>query len=162
MYLLNYDFHDMYALIIYFRNFPTHIRSCIQPIKDIISYMEAPMSGNVLETNMVRKLIRVHIEAKENGLEWAFVDNEYTANLTVMKKNSHYRLMVAIFKEMLDFCEDEHRMFLLCDATHNIPLVLANSYIKKPKKTIGTMIRDYQKQYNKEFLVKELKEFKSI
>ena len=162
MHLLNYDFHDMYALIIYFRNFPTHIRSYVQPIKDIISYMEAPMSDNVLETNMVRKLIRLHMEKKENGLGWVFVDNEYTANITVMKKDRHYRLMVAIFKEMLDFYEDEQRMFLLCDATHNIPLVLANSYIKKPKKTIETMVRDYQKQYNKEFLVKELKEFRNI
>ena len=159
MHLLNYDFHDMYALIIYFRNFPTHIRSYVQPIKDIISYIEAPMSDNVLETNMVRKLIRVHIEAKENGLGWVFVDNEYTANLTVMKKDSHYRLMVAIFKEMLNFCEDEQRMFLLCDATHNIPLVLSNAFtVKRPKKEIEIMVSHYQKQYNKEFLVRELKD----
>lgn len=50
---------------------------------------------------------------------------------------------------------DSQRFYLLCDASHNIPLLLADT--KNPKKAIKIMIKDYQKNYNKEFLLKELK-----
>lgn len=79
----------------------------------------------------------------------------YTANVLVIKKESYYTVLSSVFEEMLDIYTDEQRLYLMCDAAHNIPLLLANE--NKPMPIINTMIKDYRKQYNKLFLVNEFK-----
>ena len=64
--------------------------------------------------------------------------------------------MSAILKELLLCLEnDPERVCLLCDASHNIPLLLVDE--KRPEKTINSMLKEYRKRYVPEFLCEELK-----
>lgn len=162
MRLLNYDFHDFYGLLIYFRSNASQIYKYTNVIKDLISYLEAPMTDNTVLYNTVRNIVRNHMNEKVEGLEWLFVDNEYSALTSVVKEEYAYSMMTRILREMLDYCNDKERMFLLCDATHNIPLILSKSlpYVKKPQNEISAMIKYYRKQYDVSFLRKELSDWK--
>lgn len=162
MRLLNYDFHDIYALLVYFRSNASQIYKYTKAIQDLISYIEAPMPDNVVLFNTVRNIVRNHMNEKVEGLEWLFVDNEYSALTSVVKEEYAYSVMSRILREMLDYGNDKERMFLLCDATHNIPLILSKSlpYVKKPQKEIRAMLEYYRKQYDVSFLKKELGDWK--
>ena len=59
---------------------------------------------------------------------------------------------------MLCVYENEQQFVQLCDAVHNIPLILADA--KKPEKVIKIMIKEYREKYNRDFLVDELKKLK--
>lgn len=89
---------------------------------------------------------------------WVTVDNIYTANLCIIKHISYYSILSAIFEEMLRVYENEQQFVQLCDAVHNIPLILADE--KKPEKVIKIMIKEYRENYNRDFLVDELKKLK--
>ena len=60
-----------------------------------------------------------------------------------------------IFYEITECCDDKERFYLLCDAVHNIPLILADD--PKPKKAINSMIKEYRNRYNGLFLKEEVK-----
>lgn len=155
MHLLNHDFDDLYALIVYFRSRDTKIPQYIKALEQIILYIDAPIVNKVIEFNTVRKILRAHVKTNDEVLSWIAVDNEYTAHTFIIKKEIYYRVLVAIFKEMIVSQQDNQRLWMLCDSVHNIPLLLVD--LKKPKRAIKTMIKCYQKEYNKKFLIKELK-----
>ena len=96
-----------------------------------------------------------YYDEKDDMLSWVLVNNKYTANTSIIKNLTSYKILASIFCEMLDTYNDTKRFYLLCDATHNIPLLLADE--KNPKKIIKIMIKDYKKQYNSTFLTSELK-----
>lgn len=154
MYLLNYDFYDLYAFITFFRSSPARFPNYIYPVKQIIEYINSPVS-NACDFNTIRRTISPYFNPQDEALSWILVNNMYTANAFVVKKEPYYLLLSSMFEEMVDIYIDEQRLCLLCDATHNIPLLLANE--NKPISIINTMIKDYRKQYNKLFLVNELK-----
>lgn len=156
MYLLNHDFDDLYALIVYFRSAPTKVPQYINALENIISYIDAPIENNVLEFNTVRRILRSHVNMIDEVLSWIAVDNEYTAHTFVVKNENYYKILEVILKEMIQCVQDNHRLCLLCDAVHNIPLLLVER--KKPKRAIKSTIKHYQKEYNKKFLTDELKE----
>ena len=58
---------------------------------------------------------------------------------------------------MLRVYENEQQFVQLCDAVHNIPLILAD---EKNEKVIKIMIKEYIENYNRDFLVDELKKLK--
>ncbi|MBQ9385194.1 MAG: hypothetical protein IJT87_13265 [Ruminiclostridium sp.] len=156
MQILNYDLYDLYALFDYFRGnagkFPIY-RSAVEKI---VEYITAPPSGNGIETNTVRKLLRPVYEEDEKKLVWISVDNEYTANVSVIKNTAYYTILAALLKEMLDCGDDADRLYDFCDAVTNVPLILADD--NKPKKAIKEMIKDYQKKYDRGFLLSEIKD----
>ena len=154
MYLLNYDFYDLHALITFFRNNTARFSDYKASVEQIVQYMKAP-AANGIEPNTIRKILRPYFKDNDEALSWVLVNNEYTANISIIKMEAYYLILSAAFEEMLKFYSNEQRLYLLCDASHNIPLILAD--IKKPEKAIKEMIRDYRKQYNKFFLVNELK-----
>ncbi len=157
MYLINYDFHDLYALIVFFRNNPERFSAYEQGIKDIISYINTPHEGNGLNENNIRRILRTCYAEQDEALSWIAVDNRYTANLVIIKNNSYYQIITAILNEMIQFSNDTSRFYLLCDASHNIPLILTDSLSKK-NKAINSMIKVYRNKYNNNFLKNELKE----
>ena len=157
MYLLNYDFYDLHAFITFVRNSPERFPNYIHSVEQIIEYINAPVS-NECDFNTIRRTIRPYFEPQDEALSWILVNNIYTANVFAVKKEPYYLVLSAVFKEMLDIYFDEQRLCFLCDAVHNIPLLLADE--SKPTPIINTMIKDYRKQYNKLFLVGELKNAK--
>ena len=156
MFLINYDFYDLHALIVYFRYAPTRFSDYTVPVRQIIDYMNTPIITNVINDNQIRRLISPYYDEQDESLSWVLVNNRYTANMWVVKKEPYYPILSAVFEEMLDIYSDEQRLYLLCDAAHNIPLILADA--KKPIPIIKTMIKDYRKQYDKSFLANELKQ----
>lgn len=156
MLLTNYDFYDLYAYIVNFRNFPEKFKNYLIPTEQIVSYINAPIKNN-LEDNKIRKIIRPFYNSEDSML-WVTVDNIYTANLCIIKRISYYSVLSAIFEEMLRVYENEQQLVLLCDAVHNIPLILADE--EKPEKAIKIMMKEYREKYNCDFLVDELKNLK--
>ena len=73
----------------------------------------------------------------------------------MLKNTAYYRILAEVFREMLHHLEDNQRLWRLCDSTHNLPTLLVEC--KEPKKAIKSMIQIYQIEYNKNFLVEELK-----
>ncbi|MGN1105579.1 MAG: hypothetical protein ACI4RH_02935 [Huintestinicola sp.] len=116
--------------------------------------MKAPAVSGI-EPNTIRKILRPFFDDNDDALSWVLINNAYTANISIIKPKAYYLILSAVFEEMLKVYSDEQRLYLLCDASHNIPLILAD--VKKPKKSIKEMVSDYRKQYNKNFLVNELK-----
>ena len=155
MKLLNYDFYDLYALLIFFRMDTDKISEYAKTIEELITCLENPAFNNGTDCNIVRKILQKHVSKEEKGLFWIWTENIYTGNTITMKNTSHYCILAEIFREMLCNLGDNQRLWRLCDATHNIPTLLVEC--KEPKKAIKTMIRIYQMEYNKEFLVEELK-----
>ena len=156
MLLTNYDFYDLHAYIVNFRSFPEKFKNYLVPTEQIVSYINAPIKNN-LEDNKIRKIIRPFYNSEDSML-WVTVDNVYTANLYIIKHISYYSILSAIFEEMLRVYENEQQLVQLCDAVHNIPLILADE--KKPEKVIKIMIKEYRENYNHDFLVDELKKLK--
>ncbi len=155
MRLLNYDFYDLFDLIVYFRSSPAKFSLYRESIEQIITYIELPIGQGEVETNSIRKILRSNVENSEDVLLWMQVDNVYTAKTRIIKSDACYTVIKAVLREMLRCFEDKQRFVMLCDATHNVPLILADE--RKPKKIIKTMVKTYQKNYNKDFLVKELR-----
>ena len=154
MYLLNYDFYDLHALITFFRSNTARFSDYKASVEQIVQYMKAPAVSGI-EPNTVRKILRPYFDDNDNALSWVLVNNAYTANISIIKSEAYYSILLAVFEEMTAIYSDEQRLYLLCDASHNIPVILAD--VKKPEKAIKEMVRDYRKQYNKNFLVNELK-----
>lgn len=154
MYLLNYDFYDLHALITFFRSNTAGFSRYKSSIEQIVQYIKAPVVSGI-EPNTIRKILRPYFKDKDEALSWVLVNNAYTANIFIIKAAAYYDILVSVFEEMLMFYSDEQRLYLLCDASHNIPLILVD--VKKPEKAIKEMVSDYRKQYNKNFLVNELK-----
>lgn len=155
MYLTNYDFYDLYALIVYFRSDPARCPCYIEPIRQIIDYLNAPVITNEIIDNQIRRFISPYFDKQDEALSWVLVNNVYTANIFIIRKEAYYRILSSVFEEMIAFHNNEERLYSLCYAAHNIPLLLADK--EKPKKIIKIMINDYRKQYNKLFLKNELK-----
>lgn len=155
MNLLNYDFHDLYALIIFFRADTDKVSEYAGAIEQLVTYLEEPALTNELPFNTVRKILQAHVSETEQGLSWIWTENVYTGNVKIMKNIGYNCILIEIFREMLRCIGDCQRLWLLCDATHNVPTLLVEC--KRPKKVIKSMIRIYQMKYSKKFLIEELK-----
>lgn len=155
MYLLNYDFYDLQALLIFFRANTDKVQEYTEALKQLINCMEHHISGGESEFNIVRKILKKYTCNAEHELSWVGTENIYTANIIIIKNADHYSILTEVLREMLCCINDTQRLWSLCDAVHNLPMLLLEC--KKPKKVIKSMIKTYQKDYNSNFLVKELR-----
>lgn len=155
MHLINYDFYDLHALITFFRQNSERLSFYKRSVEEIICCIDIPTQNNGITANTIRKIIRPYIDTDDELLSWVLTDNQYTANVVIIKNEGCYRLLSAVFKEMLRCIDDSQQLYSLCDAAHNIPLILADD--KKPQKAIKAMIKDYRNKYNSHFLSDELK-----
>lgn len=156
MRLLNYDFYDLYALLVYFRADVDKVSEYAEAIERIIAYLDEPIQEKEIAFNSIRKVLQLYVSKTESALSWVWTENVYTGNVVLMKDVNSYCILKKVFQEILLAIGNNERLWSLCDATHNLPVVLAND--KKSGKIIKSMVRIYQKKYNKYFLVEELKE----
>ena len=154
MYLINYDFYDLQALFIFFRSKPERLSDYKFALNSIIDYIMTPQ-GHYGDHNNIRKIIRPYYNENDEILSWVLVDNVYPTNIYIIKQEAAYSIISAILREMLDSCDDLRRLYLLCDATHNIPSILMDEV--KKSKIIRIMTKEYRKRYNLLFLKDELK-----
>lgn len=153
--MINYDFYDLYAVIVCVRSNPNDKR-LIPVLNSIAELIEAPQHDNGIESNIVRKAIRQCGKADIDGLSFANTDNIYTANIRIMKNPVHYKILSRIFRELSDSMSvSSERTATAADSFHNILLLLADE--SKPKKTMTLGIKEYRTKYYPNFLVDELK-----
>lgn len=155
MQLLNYDFYDLYALLIFFRMDTKKIAEYAEAIEELVACLEQPVFGNVCECNTIRKILQGYVSEEEQGLVWIWTENIYTGNTLTMKNVGYYDILAEVFREMLRNLGDNQRLWRLCDSTHNLPTLLVEC--EEPQKAIKSMVRIYQMEYNRNFLVEELK-----
>lgn len=150
MRLLNYDFYDIYAFITYLRNLPEKTEYACAA-EDILRYIDTP-GTNGADVNNVRKLLRAYIDREEERLAWVFVDNAYTANVRIVKDEARYSVLKAVLREILAVRNDSEKLRQVCDASHNIPILLADE--ASPKKAIASAAAEYEKNFLREELKK--------
>ena len=82
--MTNYDFYDIYAILIAIRFKPQNECNAkiVQSVIDIIS---APQNGNDVDSNIVRKKIRETDNLDRDLFKFAFVDNIYTYGIRSIK-----------------------------------------------------------------------------
>ena len=156
--MINYDFYDLYAVIICIRSNPKDKR-LIPVLNRIVEIIELPQPDNDIDPNIVRKAIRQCDKADIEGLSFANTDNVYTANIRIMKNPVHYKILSKIFRGLAESMSvSSERTAAAADSFHNIPLLLADEL--KPKKAITLAIKEYRARYSPIFLASELKELK--
>lgn len=154
MYLINYDLYDLHALIVFFRDSPERFPDYIGALSDIKAHVCEKTADDTVRYNAVRNIIRKYIHG-DGLLSWYMVNNVMASKTVVIHNESVYGIISAIFCEMLEHYDDSERFVLLCDAVHNVPVILADE--PKPRKTVEVMIKPYRKAYNGRFLKAELK-----
>ena len=153
MYLINYDLYDLQALIVFFRSKPERLTDYKPALNDMIDYIKKP-HGRYGDHNNIRKIFRPYFDEIDEALSWILVDNVYPTNIYIIKQEVVYTIITTILLEMLDNCDDLSRLYLLCDATHNIPSILIDNV--KKYKNIKIIIKEYRKKYDSQFLKDEL------
>lgn len=155
MHIINYDFYDLYAVIICVRSKPDDKR--LTPILNrIAELIEAPQPDNGIEPNIVRKTIRQCEGTDIDGLSFANTDNVYTANIRIMKNPIHYKILSKVFRELSESMSVSiERTEAAADSFHNIPILLSDEL--KPKKAITQALKEYRARYSPTFLSDELK-----
>ena len=151
-YRINYEFYDIHALLVYFRVRPEQLGQFVPALETLRGTMQ-PSEPPQMAEETVRVLLRSCWTPEDAALDWVEVDNRYTANIFVMKNAAHYALLAAVLQELLNCAGDEARTVLLCDAVHNIPLLLCDK--PHPHRVIERYLSDYRKTYNKAFLKAE-------
>ena len=152
MLLLNYDFYDIYAVLISFRNDPSNTFN-EKIAKTIKALLESPQVDNLIESNIIRRSIAEIENLDIELLAWIKTNNIYTYGQKVIKEETAYHILSAGFAELLVCLKDENykRFEDLADALHNVPIILS----EKPKnlsKLIKTEISTYRKMWNNAFL----------
>ena len=154
MYLLNYALYDLYAFFVYLRNHPQRFTQYHEGVRQIAELIDSPFSGTA-EANSIRRILRAFYTAEDPFMSFVAVDNVYTAEILFVTNKAYYPLLSAILRELLAHGDDPDRLSALCDALHNIPIILVRH--ARPRKHIQFEIDHYQKKYHPGFLKDELK-----
>lgn len=157
MLLTNFDFYDIYwSIVLMHSDGLGYDYTVAKAIKDTI---DAEQIDNVVEINRIRSVLSNITELNEyKQWEWRFVKNVYTYGIKVVKDESSYQILSAMFEELLNCLKepDEEQTNDLKDALHNIPIILAEER-KHKKRIIVREIARYRSKWNKYFLKNLLK-----
>ena len=153
--MTNYDFYDIYAILIAIRFKPQNECNAkiVQSVIDIIS---APQNGNDVDSNIVRKKIREIYNLDRDLFKFAFVDNIYTYGIRFIKEDYPYSILKNAFDKLLKCINDGdyNQVYALADALHNVPIFLSDG-CKNLKKALRIEFSNYDKKYGTD-LRKEL------
>ena len=153
MLLLNYDFYDIYAVLLSFRNDPSNTFNK-QIAKSIKSLLESPQIDNIIEPNIIRRSLAEIKNLDIERLAWIKTNNVYTHGQKVIREEIAYHILSVGFAELLVCLKDKNykRFEALADALHNIPIILVENP-QNYSKQIKTEISIYRKTWNNSFLI---------
>lgn len=152
MLMLNFDFYDIYAVFLAFRENP--LCSCNKEIATSLKEMvDSPQNDSILEPNVVRATLKRTNSIDKETFHWTFVDNVYTYGHKIIKDDFPYHILSVAFEELLSCLDNGNfeQFKALADALHNVPVILSDSP-KQVKKLIKAEIASYRKNWNKNFL----------
>ncbi len=152
MLMKNFDFYDIYAVLIEFRFAPSYKHNKVIAGK-IKGLLDAVQKDNTIEANIIRSSLATTLDIDRERYGWVFTNNIYTYGHKIIKEELPYKILSAGFTELIE-CLDEHNEEKFrdsADALHNIPIILAEGK-KNLKKSIKTEISAYRQKWNKNFL----------
>lgn len=152
MYLTGHDLHDLYHLLCCFRAAPADLASCRAALERLLVHIGSPASGDP-EPGVIRHMLRPCVPDSSVIWSWVHLDAD-RSSVQVMKRSAPYRVLTAILEEILRCGDDPDQLYLLCDATHNIPLILADP--GRHHMPFDDMLSPYRPLYSPHFLQREL------
>ena len=157
MLLMNYDFHDIHAILTMLRAYPEKPYN-VQIIESVIQILSSPQIDNSIDDNIIRKKLRTIDTIDKEYFRWILVDNIYTYGLNVIKAEFCYSFLEKGFSKLLECAksEDYEQLKTLADALHNIPIFFAEN-CKNFKKATKVQFAQYNCTY-KTNLFNELSE----
>ena len=157
MLLINYDFHDIHAILTMLRAYPEKPYN-VQIIESVIQILSSPQIDNSIDDNIIRKKLRTIDTIDKEYFRWVLVDNIYTYGLKVIKADFCYSFLEKGFSKLLECAknEDYKQLEALADALHNIPIFFAED-CKNFKKATKVQFAQYNRTY-KTNLFNELSE----
>lgn len=154
MHLLNYALYDLYALFVYLRNHPERFPQYREGARQIAELVASP-EQETADANCIRRILRPFYQAEDSYMRFVEVDNVYTADILFVTNAAYYPLLTSCLQELLAHGDDPDRLFWLCDALHNIPVILARE--SRPRRHVAFEIHAYRQKYSPDFLKAELK-----
>lgn len=154
MHLTNYDYHDLYRLLCHFRAWPEQLPDMCGAVSGMLALLSSPEDG-CAGPNALRRIWAPFVPADDPFLSWVRVENDYSADVEILRKPQAYAVAGAILQELLNSASDPARVYLLCDSTHNIPLILADP--GRHHMPYRDMLSDYRSRYSPSFLKAELR-----
>lgn len=153
MLMLNFDFYDIYAVLILFRAVPLHSQNVIIT-KTLKTLIEAPQNDNTMGDNIVRSALAELEDIDRDHYNWVFAKNIYTYGHKIIKEETAYQILAVGFSELLKCLDNENfdQFKDLADALHNVPIILAEQ-TKCVKRLIKKEISWYRKKWDKNFLL---------
>ena len=148
MLLRNYDFFDIYAILLEFRQNPDapYNLDVIGCVRDVLS---EPQRSNCVETNIIRKALKNINMLDRERFAWVYVDNIYTYyGIGSIEDDFCYRFLHRAFEELFLCAEKKEfeRLEDLADALHNIPIYIGKG-CKNLKKSAKVEFSYYNKKY---------------
>ena len=101
MLLINYDFHDIHAILTMLRAYPEKPYN-VQIIESVIQILSSPQIDNSIDDNIIRKKLRTIDTIDKEYFRWVFVDNIYTYGLKVIKPEFCYFSLKKDFQSYLN------------------------------------------------------------
>ena len=152
MLMRNFDFYDIYAVLIELRFAPSykHNRVIAGKIKGLLDTVQ---KDNTIEANIIRSSLASVQDIDRERYGWVFTNNIYTYGHKIIKEGLPYKLLSAGFSELIKCLDEdnEEKFRDLADALHNIPIILTDEN-KNLRKSIKTEISAYRQKWNKNFL----------
>ncbi len=152
MLLLNYDFFDIYAVLLSFRNDPSNAFN-EKIAKKVKTLLDSPQVDNTIESNIIRRSLAKIENFDIEQFAWIKTNNVYTYGVKVIKEENAYHILSDGFAELLVCLKDKdyNRFEAVADALHNIPIIITENP-QNCSKQIKAEISTYRKAWNKSFL----------
>lgn len=154
MLLLNCNLHDLYRLFTSLRADPEKLPRYREGVRHILDLIEAP-DRTESDPDSFRRCLRPGHTPKDAMFHWVQAANASDAPVSIIRQEAYRPLLSAMLQELLKCEDDPHRIHWLCDALHNVPLILDND--PSPAGRLHSEIGYYQEMYDPDFLAEELK-----
>lgn len=142
--------HDLYRLLCFLRSQPDRSPDLDAATRELLTGIE---SGNS-SPDLVREALRRSRLGQEPRLSWVMADADDPAEMKRSAAPAAGAVVAGILRELLHATGDPRRVYLLCDSTHNLPLILADP--QRHHGSLDEMLEDYRTRYSPSFLHAEL------
>lgn len=154
MLLLNCNLHDLYRLFTSLRADPEKFPRYREGVSHMLDLIEAP-DRTVSDPDSFRRCLRPGHTPNDAMFSWVQAVNASDTPVSIICQEAYRPLLSAMLRELLMHEDDLHRIHWLCDALHNVPLVLVTD--PSPADRIRAEVGFYQEMYDPDFLAEELK-----
>lgn len=151
----NNDLYDLSAVLTMIRNDVQHEMNAIV-LSRILQILKSPIMP--CTENQIRYNIRTVCDIDVERWKFAYVDNHYTY-CKILKNNLLYQVLIKICRELKWLLGENKysQAYDLVDATHCLPIIIADNSFSIPRSYWKSYMRVYRQKWDKHFLLVEEK-----